>query len=566
LVLTGLPESLNETEWLGEVCWSKSDAEQSVAGVALDALRGESLPSVAVATDSQAGEERLEDGGVPTGSAAQSDYLDLESAKSDLRNLIADLEASAEGAENGMSSADTVGSRSKTNSKTNSKTELNTLYGRLMKRPITKGEINYSTNAVANGWQCQLQLTGLPEPYNETKWPGEVCSNKSDAEQSAAGVVVELVSTIVATLVENGELPASKQGTKRSAQWEPSIAGSKKMKTSGNVCWDWNVKTGSFVKGRTEEEKDAAKHEYASWAEERLEAGFDPTGSNADSSDWWYCQVCLVCLCECSWSSYSATHKNGHAHRKKFIADGGYVLKPGVLRPDPQLQRPLEVGTIARFKSCAGFEDSRVLSLGEQDYSFSLKVARLQVEKHSAARIVATSYLAAHDPEETEVHVKDDGMRAHFSRRSLPSMAGALQKNIDAVLETGAVVLHSVDATNLPETLLNQYNEVYDLIVFPFPRASLVRGVQPKNPRLLRNFFRSVNEASILAPGGKIGIVLLRTQFADWDTACLALEAGFHLVDHAALPDGFYQGREMSGKIFDSWKQIGAEIYMFEKI
>mmetsp|Transcript_14179 Transcript_14179/g.22569 ORF Transcript_14179/g.22569 Transcript_14179/m.22569 type:complete len:495 (-) Transcript_14179:78-1562(-) len=393
------------------------------------------------------------------------------------------------------------------------------------------------------------------------------------------------------------------QGVKRPAVCEPVTVSSKKRKTVAtpvarteaaahniaNVCWDFvknqcrkgancpldhsitsdvlNVKAhvGSFVKGRTEEEKEAAKQEYATWAEERLDAGVDPTGSNATSLDWWYCQVCLVCLCECDWNAYTGSHKNGAAHRKKFIADGGYALKPGVLRPDPQLQRPLEVGTIPRFISCAGFADCKVLSLGEQDYSFSLKVAQLQLEKFEGSQIVATSYLAAHDPDEPEVHVRDDGMRAHFSRRSLPGMDGALQKNIDDIVQTGAIVLHSVDATDLPGTLLNQCGETYDLIVFPFPRASLQRGCQPKNPRLLRNFFRSVNDAEILELGGKIGIVLLRTQFADWDTACLALEAGFHLVDHAALPDGFYQGREMSGKIFDSWKQIGAEIYMFQK-
>merc|ERR1712194_910240 len=135
----------------------------------------------------------------------------------------------------------------------------------------------------------------------------------------------------------------------------------------------------------------------------------------------------------------------------------------------------------------------------------------------------------------------------------------------DAARTLGAEVVHSVDATDLPGTLMSQTSGTYNLIVFPFPRASLQRGCVPKNPRVVRNFFRSVNEANILESGGKIGIVLLRSQFAEWDMACLALEAGYHLVDQATLPDGFYQGREMSGKIFDSWKQIGAEIYMFQR-
>lgn len=320
---------------------------------------------------------------------------------------------------------------------------------------------------------------------------------------------------------------------------------------------------GSRVSGRSDEERAAAKADYQSWAEERLDKGSDPSGSNAQSCDWWYCQTCLVCLKECDWNVYMGTHKNGAAHKKQYMADGGYSLKEGVLRPNPQLTKPLANGTIPRFISCTGFARSKVLALGEQDYSFSLSIAKLQAQT-GGTQLVATSYLAAHDPDEPEIHVRDDGMRAWYSRRSLPSMEGALQKNIDDCRNLGGVVLHSVDATDLPGTLLTQTGDTYNVIVFPFPRASLQRGCQPKNPRLIRNFFRSVNEAEILEPGGKIGIVLLRTQFAEWDIACLGLEAGFHLVDQATLPDGWYQGREMSGKIFDSWKGIGAEIYMFQ--
>lgn len=44
--------------------------------------------------------------------------------------------------------------------------------------------------------------------------------------------------------------------------------------------------------------------------------------------------------------------------------------------------------------------------------------------------MVATSYLAEHDPSEVEVHPADDGERATYCRKSLPGMAGALNKNI----------------------------------------------------------------------------------------------------------------------------------------
>jgi len=41
LQLPGLPEPLSETVWAGEVCGKKQDAEQSVAGVALDTLKSD---------------------------------------------------------------------------------------------------------------------------------------------------------------------------------------------------------------------------------------------------------------------------------------------------------------------------------------------------------------------------------------------------------------------------------------------------------------------------------------------------------------------------------------------
>lgn len=113
-------------------------------------------------------------------------------------------------------------------------------------------------------------------------------------------------------------------------------------------------------------------------------------------------------------------------------------LMPGVVRPDPYLQNPLVAPDLNLFLSTAAFSKGRVLTLGEQDYSFSLAVAKVQFQEIGTAQIVATSYLAAHDPEEPEVHVRDDGERTTYSRKSLPSMDGALLTNI-AELEILAV-------------------------------------------------------------------------------------------------------------------------------
>lgn len=82
------------------------------------------------------------------------------------------------------------------------------------------------------------------------------------------------------------------------------------------------------------------------------------------------------------------------------------------------------------------------------------------------------------------------------------------------------------------------------------------------NSKLLRYFFRSVNDANLLALDGVVELLLLRSQYADWDTACVALEAGFELQRHAPLAEGFYQSREMSGK---TWVPKDAEIYVFSR-
>mmetsp|Transcript_80986 Transcript_80986/g.224009 ORF Transcript_80986/g.224009 Transcript_80986/m.224009 type:complete len:447 (-) Transcript_80986:191-1531(-) len=322
-------------------------------------------------------------------------------------------------------------------------------------------------------------------------------------------------------------------------------------------------KQGSGIKGRTDEDRANAKEEYAKWQEERVEMGMDPEGKHCQSLDWWYAQTCLACLAECDLTTFKG-HRKSVKHTAKYKEIGGLQLRPGILRPDPHLTNPLSAPDRGQFESATGFASARVLALGEQDYSFSLAIARLQQNETQEVRLVATSYLEAHDPSEPEVHVRDDGMRSTYQRKSLPSMEGALEKNISEIQSLGGVVLHGVDATDLLGTLLTQHpGGIYDVIVFPFPRASLRRGVDPMNPRLLRYFFRSVNDAALLAQGGVVELLLLRSQYADWDTACVAMEAGFELQRHTSLPEGFYQSREMSGK---TWTPKDAEVYVFSKV
>merc|ERR1719327_1449460 len=87
------------------------------------------------------------------------------------------------------------------------------------------------------------------------------------------------------------------------------------------------------------------------------------------------------------------------------------------------------------------------------DFSFTLAVARM---RGRGAPIVSTSYLQRHDPREVEVYPSDDGDRATYRRRSLPSMGGALQRNLREVLGHGVEVRYGVDATDLGGTLRPQ--------------------------------------------------------------------------------------------------------------
>lgn len=201
-----------------------------------------------------------------------------------------------------------------------------------------------------------------------------------------------------------------------------------------------------------------------------------------------------------------------------------------------------------------------ILTLGEMDFSFSLAVARL---RPAGTPLVATSYLAEHDPNEPEVHPADDGERAAYRRSSLPGMNGALQKNIDELNKLDAQVLHSVDATDMEGTLRSQGVEGgFHIVIFPFPRYSLSRAPNPYNSRLLRDFFVSTMNG-VLLEGGLIQVIMLSSQYDDWDVNGMANDVGIKLTSRVQLPAAFYQPREMSGK---PWTPSGAELLTFESV
>ena len=201
---------------------------------------------------------------------------------------------------------------------------------------------------------------------------------------------------------------------------------------------------------------------------------------------------------------------------------------------------------------------SLFVCVGEMDYSFSLAVARL---RPPGSHLVATSYLKAHDPLEPETYPSEDGERASYRRRTLPDMNGALHRTLQEIAQLGAKVLHGIDATDLRGSLVPAGIEsAFEYIIFPFPRASLIRSCDPRNSKLLRDFFLSVASHGFLSENGVVQLVMLGTQYEAWDVANMAGHWGFYLFSRVALPQGFYQSREVSGK---PWNPSGAELLNF---
>jgi len=301
--------------------------------------------------------------------------------------------------------------------------------------------------------------------------------------------------------------------------------------------------------------------ELISWQQARLEDCDKSEVQDRCSLDLWYGQICLACLIICPKSQW-ATHAVGQKHKKQL--DSRPVRKrPELPRPPTEPSRDLlPPSMFVEMSGWAELDSSGkhvpVLLVGEMDYSFSLAVAKL---RSVGAPLVATSYLEEHDPAEPELYPSDDGERAAYQRRSLPAMKGDLFRNLEALKELGAEVRHGVDAMNLNKTLRSQgIGGAFQRVVFPFPRASLQRACDPRNSRLLRNFFYSATKEGFVIEGGVIQLVMLCSQFEEWDVAGMAAEAGLELLSRVQLPSTFYQSREMSGK---PWTPQGAELLNF---
>jgi len=116
-----------------------------------------------------------------------------------------------------------------------SKVLLNNVCMTLMRRPMEKGEIAYTTNKTPIGYQSTLKLPFLPGEWGQLAWAGEVATQQKQAEQNAAKEALEAMNQGMDTITSLLPPAPVKQ------QWPcgKSSKGKGKMKGGKNKGWDY---------------------------------------------------------------------------------------------------------------------------------------------------------------------------------------------------------------------------------------------------------------------------------------------------------------------------------------
>mmetsp|Transcript_12244 Transcript_12244/g.34461 ORF Transcript_12244/g.34461 Transcript_12244/m.34461 type:complete len:343 (-) Transcript_12244:156-1184(-) len=111
------------------------------------------------------------------------------------------------------------------NQATNNKSVLNAALGRILKKPLTKGDIKCDTAKIGDGYQTTLSLPGMPGEWGSLAWAGELGQSQKQAEEYAATHAVAALQAdpTYALMVTGGKQPGAKQ------------PGAKKAKTSGGA-------------------------------------------------------------------------------------------------------------------------------------------------------------------------------------------------------------------------------------------------------------------------------------------------------------------------------------------
>uniref|UniRef100_A0A7S2QGQ9 DRBM domain-containing protein n=1 Tax=Zooxanthella nutricula TaxID=1333877 RepID=A0A7S2QGQ9_9DINO len=77
---------------------------------------------------------------------------------------------------------------------TNAKQQLNTLLMRVLKRALTKDDVDYSTAQTGGGFQTTLSMPCLEGEYAGLQWAGELATKKKVAEENAANQAVQTLT------------------------------------------------------------------------------------------------------------------------------------------------------------------------------------------------------------------------------------------------------------------------------------------------------------------------------------------------------------------------------------
>jgi len=75
----------------------------------------------------------------------------------------------------------------------NPKTNLNAICMKIARRVPQKEDMLYETGQVVGGYQSVVKLPCLPGPWGQQAWAGQICSQRKDSEQSAAGAALEMI-------------------------------------------------------------------------------------------------------------------------------------------------------------------------------------------------------------------------------------------------------------------------------------------------------------------------------------------------------------------------------------
>eukprot|EP00931_Biecheleriopsis_adriatica_P010700 TRINITY_DN111774_c0_g1_i1.p1 TRINITY_DN111774_c0_g1~~TRINITY_DN111774_c0_g1_i1.p1 ORF type:complete len:333 (-),score=98.47 TRINITY_DN111774_c0_g1_i1:60-1016(-) len=82
------------------------------------------------------------------------------------------------------------------------KSELNGLVMKVARKMLSKGDTIYTTNLIGVQHQATVQITVLPDDWNQRAWAGHLCATKQEAEQSAAEQALQDLKADAAIMAE----------------------------------------------------------------------------------------------------------------------------------------------------------------------------------------------------------------------------------------------------------------------------------------------------------------------------------------------------------------------------